>query len=748
MSAPHGDTNETRRAVPPLVVAKTTAPLQRADLVRRDKLIRLLSDEHDRRVSLVHAPAGYGKTSVLLQWAKADPVRRFGWLTLEKADNDPALFWRYLILALRALVPGFADRAWGLLHRPQPDLDVVITHVLNSLIDVTGRLVVVLDDYHVITNQQCHDSMQYFIDHLPRSAHVVLGTRARPPLSLSKLETGGMLLVVDSTALKFTLEETRKALDGADRRLSPAEVARVHDATEGWPAGVYLTAIAHDPHSVDGAPSGRVGAVHSYLTEQMIGGFSGDERSVLATWSILRHLNGSLCDRVADREASATRLEQLSKTNLLLMPLDANGDWYRFHDLLRDALRREFARRPAEEQRVAHLQAMEWWLEEGDIAQAIHHAMEADDHERAADLICANWLEYMLGGWLETLGGWINRIPIDAMFAYPPILVASAWIAAFSGDVKATHRFAAAARGASFDGPMPDRSASYASAVAILRAGLGHDGMEDASEHAELAYRVEPPGSPWRQLAAALAGVNRFGLERFEDARIALAEAAQTPTGEDGTATYARGQLALLEMYEGNWEEGSRHADLACAQIEASNLANLLSSGAAQVAAAAAASHVGNHGLAAQRLRALAPIQRVLSDAIPFDAFQINLVAAETYLLLGDYRAASIHARTASSRLETFGDAGIFEKRLAEVQTVLSSEGQTVGPREDELEPLTDRELQILALLQSDLSVREIGSELFVSRNTAKSHVASVYRKLGVTSRTAAVEQARHLELI
>jgi len=748
MSTSQGRALEIRRDSPPLVTTKAHAPMQRAGLVRRDELVQRLSDVHDRQITVVQAPAGYGKSSLLTQWAEADPVRRFGWLTLEETDNDPAHLWRYVLLAMRSMTPGFADRAWGLLHYPQPDLDVVITHILNGLLDVPGRLVLVLDDYHVITNQQCHDSMQHFIDHIPRSMQVALGTRERPPLSLSKLEASGTLLAINTTELKFTLEETKKALDGAGGRFSPAEAELVHKATEGWPVGVYLTAIAHDPHSVDGALSGRVGAVHSYLTEQMIGGFSGDERSVLATWSILRHLNGSLCDRVADREASATRLEQLSKTNLLLMPLDANGDWYRFHDLLRDALRREFARRPAEEQRVAHLQAMEWWLEEGDIAQAIHHAMEADDHERAADLICANWLEYMLGGWLEILGGWINRIPNDAMFAYPPILVASAWIAAFSGDVKATHRFAAAARGASFDGPMPDGSASYASAVAILRAGLGHDGMEDASEHAELAYRVEPPGSPWRQLAAALAGVNRFGLERFEDARIALAEAAQTPTGEDGTATYARGQLALLEMYEGNWEEGSRHADLACAQIEASNLANLLSSGAAQVAAAAAASHVGNHSLAAQRLRALAPIQRVLSDAIPFDAFQINLVAAETYLLLGDYRAASIHARTASSRLETFGDAGIFEKRLAEVQTVLSSEGQTVGPREDELEPLTDRELKILALLQSDLSVREIGSELFVSRNTAKSHVASVYRKLGVTSRTAAVEQARHLDLI
>jgi LuxR family maltose regulon positive regulatory protein len=729
-------------------LAKTNAPIHRAGLVRRDELIRRLSSTKDRQVTLVQAPAGYGKSSVLMQWAKTDPLRRFGWLTLENTDNDPALLWRYMLLALRALTPGFADRAWRLLHQRQPDLEVVITHVLNSLLDVPGRLVLVLDDYHIITNPQCHDSMQNFIDHLPRSMQVAFGTRARPPLSLSKLEASGTVLVIDSTALQFTLEETKKAVEGTGGRLSREEIARVHEATEGWPAGVYLTAITDYPHSADGDLSGGVGALHSYLMEQMIGNLSEDDRSVLAEWSILRHLNGSLCDRVADRRDSVSHLEQLSEANLLLMPLDASRDWYRFHDLLGDALRREFARHPAEQQRVAHRRAMEWWLEKGDTAQAIHHGIEAGNHERAAELFCANWFEYMLSGWLETLRGWIDRLPTDAMLAYPPILVASAWIMAFSGDVKATHRFSAAAREASFDGPMPDGSTSYTSAVAILRAGLGLDGMEDANEHAELAHRLEPLGSPWRPTAAAMAGLTRFGLGRYEDARVALAEAAQTPTGEDGLATYARGQLALLEMDERNWEEGSRQADLARAQIEESNLGNLLSSGAAQVAAAAAAAHIGNRGLATQRLRSLAPIQNVLSDAIPFDAFQINLIAAETYLVLGDYRAASVHAQTAWSRLEAFGDAGIFEERFTEVQKALASEGETVDAPGTELEPLTDRELQILALLQSDLSLRDIGGELFVSRNTTKSHVASVYRKLGVTSRTAAIARARQLDLI
>ena len=252
-------------------------------------------------------------------------------------------------------------------------------------------------------------------------------------------------------------------------------------------------------------------------------------------------------------------------------------------------------------------------------------------------------------------------------------------------------------------------------------------------------------------MTGALAGVTRFGLGRFEDARFALAEAAQSPIGLDGVATYARGQLALLEMFDGNWEEASRQAGVACTLIEQSNLENLLSSGAAFAAAAATAAHSGDHGMARKRLRSLASIQKVLSDAIPFDAFQIHLIAAETYLALGDHNSASIHTESAALRLEAFGDGGIFAERLEEVQGTLYADGEIAPAPADSpesLESLTDRELQILAMLPSGLSLRDIGEKLYVSRNTVKSHVAGLYRKLGATSRTAAIARARQLDVI
>ena len=747
MSGP-SEASENHIAAPTLIVAKASVPLQRAGLIRRDELVRRLSDKLDRRVTLVVAPAGYGKTTTLMQWARTDPVRRFGWVSLESSDDEPVQLWRYIVFALRALIPGFASDAWEVLHQPQPDLATVIGHLLNDLLDVPGRLVLVLDDYQVITKQECHDSVQHFIDHLPRSMQIAFGSRAQPPLSLSKLEASGLALTIDAAALKFTAEETRKVLEHTGKRFGPDGVARIQERAEGWPVGVYLAARADSTPSGEGEGSAVPRAVHLYLREQMLDNLPEQERTVLAKWSVLQNLNGRLCDRVANQEGSARKLSALSESNLLLVPLDANGEWYRFHDLLRDELLREFAQQPVGEQRATHLRAMDWWLENDGTPRAIHHALQARAYEQAGELLCANWFEYMLSGSLETVQEWIGRFPDEALRDYPPILVASAWIAAFSGDVKGTHRFATAAREASFDRPMPDGMASYASSIEILQAALGLDGLKDANEHAELAYSLEPPGSPWRPLTAALAGVTRFGLGRSEDARIALTEAAVAPAGPDGVAIYARGQLALLEMSNGNWEGGKRETDLARADIEELKLGNLLSSGAAQVAAAAAAAHFGNRGLALQLLRSLAHLQKVLTDAIPFDAFQIHLIAAETYLVIGDYRAANVHARTACSRLERFGDGGIFEQRLEETMRTLESANEAANTFPVEPEPLTDRELQILAMLESELSLRDIGGKLFVSRNTAKTHVASVYRKLGVTTRTAAVERARQLDLI
>ena len=674
-------------------------------------------------------------------------MRRFCWVTLEPEDNDPVTLMRYILMAMSSHLPSPVD-AWMLLDRPQPDLKGVVGAAVNHLLDVPGRLVLVLDDYHVITNPGAHETIQYLIDHLPRSIQIALGTRTRPPLSLSALESAGMVLDIGRNDLRFTPDETSRAIAMTHHELSAEQSFRVHERTEGWPVGVYLAArsrIASTSSAVE--HEAGVETVHRYMDEQVLGLLPSEERQALMEWSILGRLTGDLCDRVTGRRDGAEMLVRLARTNRLLIPVDRNHVWYRFHDMLRDALRWEWGHMSEGDRNAAHLRASEWFIERGFTREGIDHAIDGRAHQRAGELIGAHWYDIFMRGGGETLRAWFDRLPSSAFDAYPPMLIPAAWTAAFSGDVDETLRYSTAARRVTFDGPMPDGSASYASGLAILTAGLGHDGMAQASVDAETAFDLEPADSPWRSLACAMAGVTRFGIGDFSGAQAALEESIGAAPSQADTL-YSRGQLALLDIQQQNWTEARRHAEIACAAVEELQIGDILASGAAQAAAAAIAANDGQHGLARTKLQALSPVMAKLSDAIPFDAFQIHLVAAETYLAIGEPGAAAIHAETARRRLAAFGDAGIFEARMARVVESLEHTDPVIDLSGEIEIDLTDRECEVLALLPTDMSLREIGEELFVSRNTAKTHLTNVYRKLGVSSRSAAVTRARELDLM
>ncbi|MGI9610828.1 MAG: hypothetical protein ACR2NL_11115, partial [Acidimicrobiia bacterium] len=621
-------------------------------------------------------------------------MRRFGWVTLEETENDPVLLWRYIVFALQALAPGLAAHASSLLNSPQPDLEAVAAEVVNGLVATPGRLVLVLDDYHVIKNPSCHQSIQRLLDHLPESAQVAFGTRVRPPLSLTGLSARGLLLKIDASSLSFTTEETRAALERSSDRVTAEQAADIQSATEGWPVGVFLSNTTAELGSGQGSTHRGRRAVGHYLMEQMLDQLPKEELETLADWSILRRFNGSLADRVARRRNSASLLGELSDRNLLLVALDEQGDWYRLHDLLRDELQQVFEGQSEEHQIEAHARATDWWLENGNESEAIHHALASGRYRRAGDLISISWAEYLLTGQHATLRMWLRQFPRGALLDDPPLLLAAAWTYAWSGDAENTHRYEQAARAATYEKDMPDGTASYASALAMLRATLGQHGMIDANEQAELAYELEPAESPWKPQAALLAGITRFGLGQYADAESVMIEAATNPTSLEGVVVYARGQLALLHMSQGDWNAAEREAEFACNMIDQLHAESLLTSGAAQVAAAAVAAHAGKRGLATQRLNSFARVLRVLSDAIPFDAFQLHLIAAETELAIDNRNAAHVHARAASAHLQAFGDAGIFEERYEVLLSALGPDGEEQELTSDSPQ-LTDRELQI-----------------------------------------------------
>ncbi|MEA3511818.1 MAG: helix-turn-helix transcriptional regulator, partial [Actinomycetota bacterium] len=363
--------------LPALLTTKTRVPLLRRGLVRRKDLIQRLSRERDHALTIVRAPAGYGKSTLLQQWA-LDDARLFAWVQLDPSDNDPVLFWRYVLAALRVQVPGLAESAWRRLASPAPDLDAAITDLLNELLDGPEELVLVLDDYHVIDNPECHRTITFFIDHVAQNTQVVLATRGRLPFSVSRLIARGSVTEIRRRDLEFTPVETAAAVRLRAPAASDETVSRIRERTEGWPVGVYLATWNLDTDaSVAIGESEAATVTQRYLIDEMLSHLDDEDRAFVRETSILERLSGNLCDHVTGRTDSSEILARLESANLLLIPLDDVGHWYRYHHLLQEILRADLRDDSCTDESMLHIRASDWFLRHDDASLAIHHAIES-----------------------------------------------------------------------------------------------------------------------------------------------------------------------------------------------------------------------------------------------------------------------------------------------------------------------------------------------------------------------------------
>ncbi len=743
-------TNTLQSEISTLILTKTLVPHRRSGFIQRDNLLYRLSHDEDRPLVIVCAPAGYGKTTALAQWARDDAQRSFAWLSLSSADNDPITFWRYVFAAIRRTTPGLAEDAWVKLHGASPDLDgAVIPGLLNALLEVTGRLVLVLDDYHVIDDPTVHASIGFLIAHLPRSTRLVLATRAVPPLALSSLMTRGHILELGREDLAFDEPETTEAL-ASIAPVSAEDAAEVFSRTEGWPVGVYLT--GQDLHRT-GAEARAYSlwgtqSIEQYVADEILSELPIQDRNFLIRTSILDELNGELCDRVTGESGSGARLIEATRSNLLVSPIDAKGEWIRIHSVLRDALLRILDSDDRFDVIALHRRAQGWYVDNGFASKAIDHAITAGDHQFAAELIWVHWFGYWATGRLETARRWVEALPEPVICGYPPLLVVAGMISGFSGDGAATRRYAEVAVNAEFDGPVPEGSLSYSSVLTILRANAGAAGVTESRRLAEAAYEREARGSPSARLLAILVGSSRIATGDYDGGRAVLEEEVIGAGPPDAASAYAAGQLALLDVLRGRWIQAAERAAATIQLMRDGGFDNEVTSGAAYVAAAVTAARAGHVADAKRHLRAINAMKHAISTGAPFDGFEIHTFAAETQLLLGDVVAARSHAQHAADYLDILGDGGVFAARLDAVIAQIAEQLVDGQPAPDEgPKSLTVRERQILHLLQSELTLREIGHELYISRNTVKTHTSHIYKKLGVSSREE-LRRARELDLI
>src|SRR5579884_276082 len=382
-----------------LLVTKLARPSVGADLVPRPRLLSQLQPGIQCPLTLIAAPAGFGKTTLLSTWLEQAPLRS-AWLSLEQDDDDLTRFWSYVFTALEHAHPGSGTSAMALLQESAPQqpshLETVLTVWINGLATLPDEVVLILDDYHVITAPAIHRSVTYLLDHLPPRLHLVIATRADPPLPLARLRTRSHLTEIRSADLRFTAEETNAFLTGVPGlHLSGEDLAALEARTEGWIAGLRLAALSmrgrQDMRAFLKAFTGSQRYIIDYLTEEVLARQPETVQTFLLQTAILEQLQGSLCEAVMDEhggEASGqAMLEQVEQANLFLVPLDDERRWYRYHQLFAEALRHRLQRKHPTLVPELHRRASAWYEQQGMTHDAVHHALVASDLARAARLI-------------------------------------------------------------------------------------------------------------------------------------------------------------------------------------------------------------------------------------------------------------------------------------------------------------------------------------------------------------------------
>src|SRR5215218_9538274 len=329
----------------PLLETKLHVPAGRRSLVPRPRLSERLSRGTESALTLVSAPAGFGKTTLLTEWLSTVPAegRSVAWLSVDQRDNDPALFWTYVATALQKAEPAVGAGALALLQSAQSSTEAVLSSLLNDLSGVADDVVLVLDDYHLIEARDVQDGMTFLLEHLPSRVHLVLATRADPPLPLARLRARGDLVEVRVADLRFTAAEAAAYLEQVGLLLTPTDVATLEGRTEGWIAALQLAALSMqgraDVAEFIAGFAGDDRYIVDYLVEEVLQRQSGDVRSFLLQTSILGRLTGGLCDAVSGQDGGRAMLETLDRANLFLVPLDDRRRWYRYHHLFADMLR-------------------------------------------------------------------------------------------------------------------------------------------------------------------------------------------------------------------------------------------------------------------------------------------------------------------------------------------------------------------------------------------------------------------------
>jgi len=835
----------------PLMAMKTYVPNAGPGLVSRPRLMERMSLGSSARLTLVLAPPGFGKTTLLAEWARVatSATGRVAWLSLDPEDNDRATFWAYVVMALEAVSPRIRAAGGELGRAGRAATDHAIATLLNELAEEPEDVWLVLDDYHVIDDRDVRDDVTFLVEHLPPNMHVLLGARRDPDFPLPRWRVRGELVEIRAADLRFTREEAAAYLHSATGlELTTAQVNSLDDRAEGWIAALKLASLSLRGRDDAGTFIERFAGddhyIVDYLMDEVLAHQPEDAREFLLLTSILERLTGGVCDAVTGRENGSQMLTTLDRADLFIVGLDHTSTWFRYHHLFADVLRaRLLADRPADVP-VLHGLASRWCEENGLSDEAIRHALAARDYERASHLIEVAVPEVRRYRRDATLIRWLESLPQDAIGRSPVLTVFHGWSRMSSGDVDevesqldhAADLLAAVPPGMPSPWPDTDALRSLPATIAIYRASLAQarGDLPAVAAHARDALELAAPrdhltrgaASGFLALAAWSEGNIALAIETFTRAVASLHRAGNLVDELSSSAL-----LAEMWTVAGRPSKARELCRRALSVSEALGVATARATADLHVQLAELDVDTGDQASAEEHLMAAMPLeayepssesryrwftaaarlaatrgdhQRALALLDEADEYYrpgyypnvrpIAAMRARVWIASGDLEKAADWAADSGvsgsdevrylreyehltlarlllaqrsrqsdasgeltqllSRLEEAAEREGRRGSLADIQSLLAltqGEGGGAEGQSGSALPagaLTGRELQVLRLLDSELTAPQIARQLFVSHNTLRTHTKHIFTKLDVTTRRAAVARGRERGLI
>jgi LuxR family transcriptional regulator, maltose regulon positive regulatory protein len=720
-----------------------------AGFVPRPELVGRLVSAPDTALALITAPAGYGKSTLLAQWARCDE-RPFIAIAPDPCKDAKAAI-------VDAIGRAFEDLGWidadvwaAVRSSAGGDASVALARLMRSLAASEAEFVLVFDDAHAIPARAFRTVVSALLGRLGRGSQVAVASRTEPPLPIGRLRAHRALVELGPGDLAMTSVQAAALLALAGIKLEFEAVQALAKQTEGWPVGLYLAGLSLRERSDVASGAGQFGGsdhmIAQYFRDELLAPLPRRTARFLRRTSVLDELSGPACNAVLEEAATSATLADLARSNLMLMPLDHNHERFRWHGMFKATLRAELRRCEPELEPLLHRRASGWLEGQGDLDGAISHAVAAGDVTRAGDLLWTNLIGYLARGLNGKVQEWLSVLRSDQIAAHAPLALAAAHSWLMTGNIDRARRCRLMAAG-EVD---PSRRAAQVPSIDV--GGAVFDAMASGMGAVEMAHtatrtlHLESEHSPWRPYCCLLTGVaehlagNRELAARSLEAGIALGSASAPIV-----AALCLAQLVMMAIEQDDWDAAGEPAERAASIVERPALADYPISALVFAGSAATRAHEGRVDEAKRDLRHATDLLAALGDFIPWYGAEARILLARAAIGLADtVRARTLLAEASRLARRTSGAVifqRCFEQAWAQIDTL--AEATLLGPSS-----LTIAELRILRFLPSHRSFREIAERLGVSVNTVKTQAHAIYRKLDAASRSEAVAQASRAGLL